>query len=149
MAVIWLAFFIEFVVKIAIAESRIEYVRRNWLDLIVLCIPLLRPLRVASLARTSRVFTLRGVGMKFLQYIFTFIIGLEATDRLLDRVGLGNRRDRNNPLQMTRYELINELKRRRKTCDAWDAWYEREREHLERCGVDMNRLADPPQSGHS
>jgi len=35
-AVIWLAFVIEFVIKITIAESRPEYVRRNWLDLIII-----------------------------------------------------------------------------------------------------------------
>ena len=47
-AIIWLAFVIEFVIKIAIAESRVEYVRRNWIDLIVILVPVLRPLRPES-----------------------------------------------------------------------------------------------------
>ena len=66
LALIWFAFLTEFVLKIMIAECRIEYVRRNWLDVIIILLPVLRPLRVAAVARTSRLFTLRGVGVKFL-----------------------------------------------------------------------------------
>ncbi|MHC4421614.1 MAG: hypothetical protein ACYS1E_13580 [Planctomycetota bacterium] len=81
-AVIWLAFVIEFVIKITIAECRLEYIRRNWLDIVIILVPLLRPLRAfratQGLARTTRVFKMRGVGMKCARYIFTVIVAAWA-----------------------------------------------------------------------
>ena len=122
LAVIWLAFFIEFSIKVSIAECRWEYARKNWLDIVVLCLPLLRPLRVATVARTSRVYALRGVGMKLLRYGFTLVIGLEMTDRLLGRIGVKKERGL-DPQTMTRFELIKELRRRRAEVAAWESWY--------------------------
>lgn len=122
LGVIWLAFFVEFTIKVAIAECRFEYAKRNWLDIVVLCLPLLRPLRVATVVRTSRVYALRGVGMKLLRYGFTLIIGLEMTDRLLERVGV-KRTGGEDPRVMTRHALIKELKRRRAEVAAWESWY--------------------------
>jgi len=131
-AVIWLAFLLEFTIKVAIAESRVEYVRRNWLDLVIILVPVLRPLRVASLARTSRVFTLRGVGMKLARYAFTLVVGLEATERLMERIGV--RRDaRRPPARMSRHQLEREVRRSRRELDAWESWYRRYRAwHLAR-----------------
>jgi hypothetical protein len=126
--IIWLAFVVEFVIKIAIAEDRIEYVRRNWLDLVIIALPLLRPLRAfratRGIARTTRIFRLRGVGMKCARYIFTIVIGLEATDRLLARVGLKAQDRRKDPAHMTRYELVREIKQLRRRTDAWEAWHD-------------------------
>lgn len=122
LVVIWLAFFIEFSIKVAIAECRWEYARKNWLDIVVLCLPLLRPLRVATVARTSRVYALRGVGMKLLRYGFTLVVGLEMTDRLLGRIGVKKERGL-DPQSMTRFELIKELRRRRAEVAAWESWY--------------------------
>lgn len=129
-AVIWAAFFIEFAIKVAIAECRVEYCRRNWLDIVVLCLPLLRPIRVAALARTSRVFALRGVGMKLLRYVVTLLIGLEATDRFRRRLGVKPARDRRDPMQMTRDELIREVRRTRALIDRWERWHASLVEHL-------------------
>src|SRR5262249_39597481 len=69
LTIVWVAFMLEFTVKIAIAECRIEYLKRNWLDVVIIVIPVLRPLRAAAVARTTRVFTLRGVGFKFARYV--------------------------------------------------------------------------------
>ncbi len=97
LAIVWLAFLIEFVVKITIAESRFEYAKRNWLDIIIIIMPAFRTLRVAAIARSSRLFTLRGVGMKFGRSFFTALLGLEATDRLLHRIGLKKKHRRPHP----------------------------------------------------
>jgi hypothetical protein len=135
--VIWLAFLIEFAVKVAIAECRLEYMRRNWLDIIIIVMPALRPLRAIQslrVARTLRVFTLRGVGMKFARYVFTIVIGLEATDRLLLRIGLRKRTERMNPAKMTRHQLTSEVRRLRRLTDAWEAWYEAHEAHVEEHG---------------
>ena len=131
------AFLIEFVIKITIAESRLEYVRRNWLDIVVICLPLLRAvrvLRVARVAQTSRTFRLRGVGMKFARHILTMLLGLNITDRLLERFGVHLHRGRKDPTAMTRHELIQEVKRLRKYADAWEAWHEAQEEYDQRYG---------------
>ena len=131
------AFLIEFVVKITIAESRLEYVRRNWLDIVVICLPLLRAvriLRVARVAQTSRTFRLRGVGMKFARHILTLILGLNITDRILERFGVHLHKGRKDPTAMTRHELIQEVKRLRKYTDAWQAWHEAQEEYNRRYG---------------
>ena len=134
-AVIWFAFVVEFVVKSTVAESRLEYARRNWLDLIIILVPILRPLRLTgSLARTTRVFKLRGVAMKCARYVFTIVLGMEATDRLMRRIGLRARRERKDTDAMTRFELATELRKLRKRSDAWERWYELHQEYIERTG---------------
>ena len=133
-AVIWLAFLVEFVIKVAIAESRFEYCKRNWIDIVIILLPVLRVFRIARLARTSRVFRLRGVGMKFARYALTIILGLSATERFLERVGVKLGRQRKDPLKMTRYQLIDELKKLRKTVDAWEQWYEAQEEYAAKHG---------------
>ncbi len=133
---IWLAFLIEFVVKISIAEHRLEYVKHNWLDVIILVAPFLRWIRAWKVARTAKVFTLRGVGMKFARGFVTVLIGMEATERLLERFGVNFRPDRPAPESMTRLQLMRELKRRRAEVDAWEAWYEDHETHVERYDLD-------------
>lgn len=135
LGVIWLAFFVEFVIKIAIAECRIEYVRRHWLDVVIIALPVLRPLRVARIARTARIFTLRGVGMKFLRYGLAVIIGAEVGERLAERFGL-KKNPRPDPGKMTRHQLETELRLQRRRVDAWDAWFVEHRTHRERYGTD-------------
>jgi hypothetical protein len=136
--VIWLAFVVEFGWKIAIAESRVEYVRRNWFDVVIILLPLLRPLRAfratQGLARSTRVFRLRGVGMKCARYVFTILIGLKATDRLLQRIGLKSSDERKDAEKMTRHELMRELKRLRRHNDGWEQWYEAHARYVERHG---------------
>ena len=137
-AVIWLAFVVEFAWKIAIAESRIEYVRRNWFDVVIILLPLLRPLRAfratQGLARSTRVFRLRGVGMKCARYVFTILIGLKATDRLLHRIGLKSDDERKDAEKMTRNELTRAVKRLRRCNDAWERWHEAHERYVERHG---------------
>ncbi len=129
--VIWLAFVVEFVIKVAIAECRVEYVRRNWLDIIIIVLPLLRPLRVARIARTTKVFRLRGVAMKFARTFFTLIVGMDATDRLLRKWGLKPNSARVGPERMTRHALEQEVKRLRRLNDRWEAWYEQHERHVD------------------
>ncbi|UCD76856.1 MAG: ion transporter [Phycisphaerales bacterium] len=131
------AFLIEFVVKITVAESRLEYIRRNWLDIVVICLPLLRALRVlrvARVAQTSRTFRLRGVGMKFARHILTMLLGLNITDRLLERFGVKLHRGRKDPTAMTRHQLMDEVKLLRKRVDAWESWHEAQEQFTEKHG---------------
>lgn len=150
LTLIWIAFFFEFLIKVTIAECRIEYCKRNWLDVLILVLPAFRTLRIASITRTSRLFTLRGVGVKVARLIFTIVIGLEATDRMLHRVGIRRvPKGRQDPERMTRHQLMDEVKRRRRMNDAWENWYDEHLAHLDERGVVLylehqDHLADPP-----
>lgn len=144
LSLIWLAFFVEFVVKIAIAECRIEYVRHNWLDIIIIVLPVLRPFRAGTgILRTSRLFTIRGVGLKFARYAFTAVVGLEATERLLQRLGFKEARARKTPEKMTRRQLIDEVKCRRRRDDAWEQWHSEHLVHLLERGVSLYESPGP------
>jgi len=82
--VIWLAFLAEFSIKISIAESKWQYVRRNWLDIMVILLPLLRPLRVLritrglQMGRSLRLLSLRAVGQKAITAIIFLIAHYRA-----------------------------------------------------------------------
>ena len=82
--VIWLAFLTEFSIKISIAESRWQYARRNWLDIVVILLPLLRPLRVLRMARglqvgrSLRLLSMRAVGQKAILAIVFMIAEYRA-----------------------------------------------------------------------
>lgn len=145
MSLIWFAFVVEFVIKIAIAESRLEYAKRNWLDILIIVLPALRPLRAGAVVRTSKLFTLRGAGIKFARLFFTAMLGLEATDRLLERIGIKKAKTRRHPDEMTRYEITKEILRLRRLAEAWEEWHEREAEYLEELGVNLYEEKPPPE----
>lgn len=52
--VIWAAFAAEYVVRLALASKRWEFIRRAWIDLVIVAVPFLRPLRLARSARVLR-----------------------------------------------------------------------------------------------
>jgi voltage-gated potassium channel len=56
---IWAAFALDFIVRLALTESRLAYLRRHWLDVLIVVLPLLRPLRILQSARA--LMLLRGV----------------------------------------------------------------------------------------
>lgn len=79
---IWCAFAIEFIVLVSASERRLRYVKKNWIDLAIILLPIvlfLRSLRAIRLARVaklakveqlvrlSRVYRVRGVAMKLLR----------------------------------------------------------------------------------
>jgi voltage-gated potassium channel len=74
--VIYFAFVIDFIIKIYLAPSVREHLRRNWIDLIILALPLLRPLRILRsarllrLARLARVFALGVFALRRFMAIF-------------------------------------------------------------------------------
>jgi voltage-gated potassium channel len=142
LGVTWLAFVVEFAVKIAIAECRMEYVRRNWIDLVIIALPALRPLRVAAIGRTARVFSLRGAAMRCARFVFTILVGLDATERMIRRLGVARRDRRADPRTMTRRELIEEVRRLRHETRRWREWVEAHDRFLAERGVELH--APPP-----
>ncbi len=50
--VVWGAFAVDYLVRVSLAEQRLEYVRRHWLDLFAVLLPLLQPLRLLRVVST-------------------------------------------------------------------------------------------------
>jgi hypothetical protein len=83
--IIALAFLIEFVIKVTIAQSRWRYCLANWVDILIIVLPFLRPFRVARalrVAQLSRVYTLRGVSLKLVRTGAAFVLGLEFAHKM-------------------------------------------------------------------
>lgn len=53
---IWVAFGVDFVVRLYLAEDRLHYARRHWYDVALLLLPLLRQLRLLRLLAIARIF---------------------------------------------------------------------------------------------
>jgi voltage-gated potassium channel len=51
----WVLFGVDFVVREALAERRPRYLLRHWLDVLIIALPLLRPLRLLGLASLLKV----------------------------------------------------------------------------------------------
>ncbi len=76
---IWFAFTLEFIVMVGASDRKLDYIKRNWIDLAIILIPLISFLRtfrvlrltrlakVQKLARLSRVYRMRGLGAKALK----------------------------------------------------------------------------------
>lgn len=104
---IWCAFTFEFLLMISISDRKFHYVKKNWIDLLIILLPFvsfLRTLRISQIARlkyATRSFKLRGVITKarqglifvdFLQRIFR--LRPESEVRRLYRLLRENQRDR-------------------------------------------------------
>lgn len=53
-SLIWTAFAFEFIVMISLAERKWRYARQHWIDLLIICLPLVAFLRMARLGRLLR-----------------------------------------------------------------------------------------------
>lgn len=89
-AVIWLAFAGEFIVMSALAENKLVYVARHWVNLAVILLPFLaflrsfqvmRLLRLGRATKVLKVYRLRGLGLRAWQGL----VALELVERALHR----------------------------------------------------------------
>jgi voltage-gated potassium channel len=78
---IWAVFALELVIKTYLAVDRVEYVRRHWYDVIIVALPMLRPLRVVRSLRLLRA----ARGARLLSFAARF---LNSSRRLLDTHGI-------------------------------------------------------------
>lgn len=54
---VWMAFALELAVLTYLAPSRLQHLRTNWFDVVIVVVPFLRPLRVAHALRALRVIS--------------------------------------------------------------------------------------------
>lgn len=89
-AVIWLAFSIEFVLMVSVAERKLHYCKKNWIDIIIILLPLLAFVRGLQLLQTTkitrvnkliRLYRLRGLTNR----AYRGLIVLEILERIFQR----------------------------------------------------------------
>jgi len=89
-AVIWLAFAAEFIVMSALAENKLAYIARHWINLAIILLPFLaflrsfqflRALRLGRATKVLKVYRLRGLGLRAWQGL----VALELVERVLHR----------------------------------------------------------------
>lgn len=86
--VIWAAFTVEFIIMISVVEKRLEYCKKHWIDIAVICLPLIaflralrisRLLRLNTLTKTARIYRMRGTLMR----MYRAFLVLELLERVL------------------------------------------------------------------
>jgi voltage-gated potassium channel len=58
--VVWVAFALDFLVRLVLTERRRRFVRSNWLDVLTLAVPMLRPLRALRVVVALNILGRRG-----------------------------------------------------------------------------------------
>ena len=81
---VWGAFAIDFAVRIALADQRWSYIVRHWYDVLLVAIPLLRPMRLLRLLAFVRVLNRTAAG-SLAGKATAYVIGLAFV-----AVGLGS-----------------------------------------------------------
>lgn len=89
-AFIWMSFVIEFVLMLSVTQKKMRYLRRNWIDLVIIALPLIslvnaapvaRLLRLNQLARTARVYRVRGLLVR----TWRAVVAFEVIEKVLWR----------------------------------------------------------------
>lgn len=74
---IWAAFVADFVIRLTLAPQRREFLRRNWLDIPVIALPVLRPLRLLRLVAVLK-FLDRRASSGLRGKVVTYVVGSGA-----------------------------------------------------------------------
>ncbi|GJL82654.1 MAG: potassium channel protein [marine bacterium B5-7] len=89
-AFIWFAFTFEYVLMISVADDKIAYAKKNWLNLLIILLPLIaflrsvqvvRAFRVARAGKMLRVYRLRSLLMRIVQAF----VAISAIERVIHR----------------------------------------------------------------
>lgn len=75
--VIWITFVADFLVRLGLAERRGHFLRKNWLDIPVIALPLLRPLRLLRLVTLLRFLDRRATNSLHGK-VLTYVLGGSA-----------------------------------------------------------------------
>jgi voltage-gated potassium channel len=81
--VVWVAFALDFAIRLVLAEKRWDYGKRHWYDVALIALPMLRPLRLLRLLALARIMNRSAAG-SLVGQVTTYVIGAAAM-----AVGLG------------------------------------------------------------
>ena len=71
---IWVVFAIDFFVRLRLADEKLSWLRRHWLDVLILLLPLLRPLRLLRLVTLLRIVN-RSAAHRLRGRVATYVAG--------------------------------------------------------------------------
>ncbi len=86
-SITWLAFTMEFIVMFSIVDKKLNYLKTHWVDLLIICLPLiafLRAFRVTQLVRlqqvtrATRVYRMRGLALR----VWRGLLAMDVISRL-------------------------------------------------------------------
>lgn len=80
---VWVAFAVDFAVRVVLAKDRVSYAVRHWYDLALIALPVLRPLRLLRLLAFLRILNRSAVG-NLAGRVTSYVIGAAVM-----AVGLG------------------------------------------------------------
>lgn len=110
---IWFAFTVEFILMLGVNDKKLQYVKKNWIDLAIILLPLIsflrgfRVLRLAKLtkiqklAKMGRIYRMRGLGTK----LFRALLMFQVVNRVL-RITPEKKLEK---LKAIRIDLVEEL----------------------------------------
>lgn len=82
---IWIAFILDFLLRIFLAPRKLEYLRSNWLTAVALVLPAVRVLRAFRVVRALRA----ARGLRLVRIVTSLNRGMRALGRSMHRRGLG------------------------------------------------------------
>ena len=85
---IWIAFIVDFLLRLALAPEKWAYVRRSWLTVLSLLVPALRVFRFARLFRVLR-FGRTARGLRLFRILSSLNRGMRALGQTMGRRGFG------------------------------------------------------------
>ncbi|MHC2069544.1 hypothetical protein ACYFX5_18890 [Bremerella sp. T1] len=86
-SITWLAFTMEFIVMFSIVHKKIDYLKKHWVDLLIICLPLIAFLRVfrmtqilrlQQVTRATRVYRMRGLALR----VWRGLLAMDVISRL-------------------------------------------------------------------
>ena len=80
---VWAAFALDFGIRLILAEHRSTYARKHWYDVALICLPMLRPLRLLRLLALARVLN-RAATRNLAERVTVYVVGTAIA-----AVGLG------------------------------------------------------------
>ncbi|EAQ82679.1 hypothetical protein [Blastopirellula marina] len=87
-SITWLAFTAEFIVMFSLVDKKFTYVKKHWVDLLIICLPLVaflrmvqfsRLLRLQQVTKATRIYRLRGLSLR----VWRGIVALDVLSRLM------------------------------------------------------------------
>ena len=72
---VWVAFAVDFVARLWLADERWPYARRHWYDVALVVLPMLRPLRLLRLLALARVLN-RSVASSLVGKVSAYVVGV-------------------------------------------------------------------------
>ena len=111
-ALVWLAFASEFLVLVSVTPEKFKFCKKNWLNLIIILLPLIaflrgfqvvRAFRVAKAGKLLRVYRMRSLVLR----VYQTLLAISAIERLIHR----DPQKHLHSLEKQRVEKLDELNR--------------------------------------